>query len=134
MGDWHCQGKFVKSGKPISNSLSLSPTLEGRWIELRQDDEPPNAFHATAFWSYDSKESRFVAVLFDNFNETPRNFDGALSNGTLSWKRPITGSSEIAAEQFVFEMKGTKLGITYQVMRNGESSWSGGDVLECSRK
>ena len=134
MGLWHCDGKFVKTGKPISSSIVFSPTLEGRWIEVHQDDEPPNRFHSVQFWSHDDKDSRFVGTLFDNFSTTPRNFDGVFSDGKLTWKRSIGGSSPNVAEQFVFETKGSKLAITYQVMRNGESSWGGGDVLECSRK
>ena len=134
VGEWHCDGKFVKTGKAISSSIGFAPTLEGRWIEVHQDDEPPNAYHAVQLWSYDDKESRFVATIFDNFSATPRTFDGVFSNGTPTWKRSIDRAAPISAEQFVFETKGSKLAITYQVIRKGESAWSGGDVLDCSRK
>src|SRR5215475_8532305 len=58
MGNWRCDGKFVKSGKEISSTIRFSPVLEGQWIEVEQDDLPPNRFHAIEFWGYDQKQSK----------------------------------------------------------------------------
>lgn len=133
IGTWHCDGKFVKSGAAISSTMQFSPALEGRWIEMHQDDLPPNRFHAIEFWGYDDKQSKFTATVFDNFNQTPRQFEGMISNGTLTFTRTILGDSPVSAEQFIFESSNGKLKVTYQVMRKGNDSWAIGDVLTCAR-
>ena len=132
LGNWHCEGKFIRSGKPISSTISFSSALEGRWIEMHQDDLPPNRFHAIEFWGYDDKAAKFTAKLFDNFNQTARAFEAKpTSNGVLTWNRDVTGGA-ISAEQFLFESADRKLKITYQVMKDG--SWAVGDVLTCARQ
>jgi hypothetical protein len=132
VGQWHCDGKFIKSGKPISSTLRFSSALQGRWIEMQQDDLPPNRFHAIEYWGYDDKAKTFTATVFDNFNETSRVFEAnPISNGVLTWSRDVAGGP-ISAEQFLFENADGKLKITYQVMKDG--SWAVGDVLTCTRQ
>lgn len=133
MGEWHCDGKFIKSGAAISSTIQFSPSLEGRWIEMHQDDLPPNRFHAIEFWGYDEKQSKFIANAFDNFNQTPREFDGAFNGGTLTLTRDIAGDAPVSREQFLFENVNSKLKVTYQLMRKGSESWAIGDVLNCAR-
>lgn len=134
MGEWHCDGKFIKSGAAISSTIQFSPALEGRWIEMRQDDLPPNRYHAIEFWGYDDKQVKFTATVFDNFNPTPRQFEaGAISNGALTFSRAVPGDSPVTAEQFIFENVNSKLKVTYQMMRKGSDSWAVGDVLTCTR-
>lgn len=131
LGQWRCEGKFIKSGKPISSTLRLSSALQGRWIEMQQDDLPPNRFHALEYWGYDEKAGKFTATVFDNFNATSRVFEAKpITNGMLTWNRDITGGPA-SAEQFLFDNADSKLKITYQVMKDG--SWAVGDVLTCSR-
>ena len=134
MGDWHCDGKFVKSGAAISSTIRFSPALDGRWIEMRQDDLPPNRYHAVAFWGYDVKRSKFTATLFDNFTDAPRQFDaGEISNGRLTLNRSVAGNPRISAEQFVFEFSSGKLKVIYQGMPSGNKEWAVGDMLTCAR-
>jgi hypothetical protein len=131
LGEWQCDGKFVKSGKPISSTVRFSPSLQGKWIEMRQDDLPPNRFHAIEFWGYDEGGSKFTATVFDNFNQRSRVFEAKpISNGVLTWNRDVSGGP-ISAEQFIFENADGKLKISYQVMKDG--SWAVGDVLTCTR-
>jgi hypothetical protein len=132
MGEWHCDGKFIKSGAPISSMIRLSSALQGRWIEMQQDDLPPNRFHAVEFWGYDEDARRFTATVFDNFSQSSRVFEGkAINNGVLTWNRNVT-SGPSKAEQFIFENADNKLKITYQVMR--DNSWAIGDVLTCVQR
>jgi hypothetical protein len=131
LGEWHCDGKFIKSGKPISSTVRFSTSLQGRWIEMQQDDLPPNLFHAIEYWGYDEKTGKFTATVFDNFNRTSRVFEAKpISNGVLTWNRDVTGGP-ISAEQFIFENADGKLKITYQVMK--DSAWAVGDFLTCTR-
>ncbi len=131
MGEWHCDGKFIKSGAPISSTIQFSSSLQGRWIEVQQDDVPPNRFHAIEFWGYNEEAGKFTASVFDNFNQSSRVFEAKpISNGVLRWNRDVT-TGPIKAEQFVFESVDNKLKIIYQVMRDG--SWAIGDVLNCVR-
>ena len=133
LGDWHCDGKFIKSGTAISSTVRFSSALQGRWIEMQQDDLPPNRFHAVEFWGYDDAAGKFTATVFDNFSPTARVFAAApLRNGTLTWDREASGGGPTTGEQFIFENADSKLKITYQVMRGG--SWVVGDVLTCTRR
>jgi hypothetical protein len=133
LGEWRCDGKFLKSGAPIASTVRFSPALQGRWIEMQQDDLPPNRFHALEFWGYSTKTETFTANVFDNFSESSRVFEAKpMSHGVLTWNRDVSGAGATRAEQFIFENADGKLKITYQVMRSG--SWAVGDVLNCTRQ
>jgi hypothetical protein len=134
MGDWHCEGKFAKSHITITSTISFTPALKGRWIEMHQDDIHPDRFHALEMWGYDEKRSLFTAAIFDNANAQPRQFtaDG-LHDGKLTLSRDVADGSPLKTEQFVFENSGDKLTVTYQGMVGRGDKWRMGDVLTCTR-
>jgi len=130
LGTWSCDGTFGSNGKPISSTIAFSPTLEGAWLEMHQDDRPPNVFHTHELWGYDKIAKDFTNFAFDNFGGVRRFTSPGWSGNQLIW----TGepSAQLAQERFIFECAaGDKLVVTWQ-LRKGQGDWIVGDKLTCS--
>src|ERR1700748_3051490 len=49
-GRWACTESSAASGKPIASTLTASWDAPTQALLVRQDDNPPNAFHALELW------------------------------------------------------------------------------------
>jgi hypothetical protein len=130
LGQWSCDGTFASNGKPISSTMAFSPTLEGAWVEMHQDDRPPNLFHAHELWGFDKAAKEFTNFAFDNFGGVRKFTSPGWSGNQIIW----TGepSTQLAHERFIFERASSAtLVVTWQV-RRGEGDWVLGDKLTCS--
>jgi hypothetical protein len=133
LGEWECSGTFAKSGKTISSALKISADLDGAWLLVRQDDHPPNQFHALELWGYDKSAHHFENSVFDNFSGS-RKFISPGWNGTqFIWTRSEVAPDAVT-ERFLFDLQPSgKLQIAWQVKKPKED-WIGGDTLVCQKQ
>lgn len=130
-GNWHCAGKFTRSGKSIESDQSFASILDGKWLRLQHRDVPPNTFKALQVWGFDAANKRFVASIFDNFGGARRYSSPGWENGQWIWTNLNAGNH---TDRFVFEKRDAdSYQMTYQV-RRGQTPWQTGDTLTCHRQ
>ena len=129
IGSRRCAGSFLKSGKAISSTETVSPELSGYWLVLRHTDEPPFSFDALEMWGYDPKSKHFIAYMYDNFGGA-REFDSQGWQGdSFTWTNVNTSTPKW--DRFVFERQaGGGYRFTYEVNTDG-SHWTGVDSMLC---
>lgn len=128
-GHWACVGEFTNSGRPISSQETFTATLDGHWLTMRHEDQPPNHFQALELWGYDERSKQFTAYLFDNFSG-PRHFT---SSGWVHDRFTWTDakSARGITDRFVFQRQGRRTyQVTYATTHDGRT-WSTGDTLLC---
>jgi hypothetical protein len=96
---------------------------------LRQDDQPPNLFHALAFWGWSKALNQFTSRVLDSTGSDRLFSSPGWTGDTLTWIREAADTP--AAEKFVFVRNPSTFGYRYDVLRDGQ--WSTVDVLECKR-
>ncbi len=129
---WNCAGRFVQSGKPISSTETFAPDLEGHWLSMRHDDQPPFSFHALELWGFDKTAGQFSAYIFDNFSGIRRFTSPGWADNRLVWTD--TASVGGATDRFLFERKDSaQYQVTYAVSRDGKT-WADVDTLQCQRR
>ena len=130
-GRWHCAGKFVQSGKPIHSDEMFAPDLDGRWLAMRHDDQPPFPFHALEMWDYDKTAKQFTAYIFDNFSGIRHFVSPGWAGEGLTWTN--AAAMHGATDRFVFEKRDDAgYQVTYYLTRDGKK-WSPVDSLRCRR-
>lgn len=130
-GHWSCAGQFVQSRKPISSNETFTADLDGHWLAMRHDDQPPFPFHALEMWSYDKVAKQFNAYVFDNFSGIRRFTSSGWVGDQLTWTD--SAFTHGATDRFVFERKAADAyQVTYAVSRDGKT-WAPGDTLLCQR-
>lgn len=129
IGSRRCSGSFLKSGKAISSTETVSPELSGYWLMLRHADDPPFNFDALELWGYDSKGKHFTAYMYDNFGGV-REFDSPGWQGdSFTWTN--VDPTTVKQDRFVFEKQAAGgYRFTYEVTADG-SNWTGVDSLLC---
>lgn len=78
VGDGTCSGHVMAMGKAPAHATTGKyhgeKTLDGHWIVIHYDEDQtaanPKPFHLQQFFGYDAAKKRYVAVLFENSNET----------------------------------------------------------------
>jgi hypothetical protein len=128
-GDWSCAGTFPRTGRAIKTNIHIETTLEGARLMLRQDDQPPNQFHALAFWGWSKELNRFTSRVLDSVGGDRLFSSPGWTGGTLTWSREQADTP--VADKFVFVRNASTFGYRYDVLRDGQ--WSTVDVLECKR-
>jgi hypothetical protein len=132
LGEWECSGTFAKSGEPVSSALNISPALEGAWVIVRQDDHPPNQFHALEVWGFDKSAHQFENFTFDNFSGSRRFVSPEWGGTQFIWTRGDVAPDAVT-ERFLFDLLSTGiLRITWQVKKPKED-WSIGDTFVCRK-
>jgi hypothetical protein len=126
-GDWSCAGTFPRTGRAIKTHIHIETTLEGARLMLRQDDQPPNLFHALAFWGWSKALNQFTSRVLDSTGSDRLFSSPGWTGDTLTWIREAADTP--AAEKFVFVRNPSTFGYRYDVLRDGQ--WSTVDVLEC---
>lgn len=131
-GHWSCAGKFVKSGKPISSNETFTTDLNGHWLALRHDDQPPYQFHALELWGYNKGSKQFIGYVFDNFSGIRHFTSSGWEGKRLVWTNAVATGG--VTDRFVFERKdAATYQVTYAVSRN-DKDWTVGDTLACKRQ
>ena len=131
-GRWNCTGKFVKSGKAINSNEMFTADLDGHWLAMRPDDQPPYTFHALELWGYEKDAKQFNGYFFDNFSGIRHFTSPGWADNRLVWTD--TASTNGITDRFVFERKdATVYEVTYAMRRDGRT-WTVGDTLMCQRQ
>jgi|HubBroStandDraft_5_1064220.scaffolds.fasta_scaffold190367_2 hypothetical protein len=129
IGKRSCAGTFLKSGKAITSSETISPELSGHWLVLRHEDTPPFRFDAVEMWGYDPQKQRFVAYMYDSSGGV-RQYDSPGWNGdSFTWTDINTSAGK--RDRFVFEKHpDSAYQFTYETSADGVT-WTAGDSLLC---
>lgn len=63
-GEWTGKGAFA-NGRPIEARLTITPDLQGQWLALRHEDQPPNAYRALSLWGVERASQQLVMTIHD---------------------------------------------------------------------
>ena len=130
IGSRHCAGTFLKSGKAISSTETVSADLSGYWLTLRHADELPFTVQAREQWGYDAKAGRFVAYIYDNFGGVRQFASPGWEGDRFTWTDVDTSMPK--RDRFVFEKRPNgAYQFTYEVNSDGNTC-TGVDSLTCS--
>ena len=130
VGNWHCDGKFMGSGKSISANLKFESILGGQFLLFKHDDEPPFNYHAWSEWGWDAKAGHLVATTQDSTGGIRLFRSPGWIAQSLTW----TGGSppDSLDQRFVFEhLDDNAFRVSYSYSRDG--SWVGVDSSLCKR-
>lgn len=129
IGNRHCAGTFLKSGKAITSTETVSADLSGYWLTLRHADEPPFTFQALEQWGYDAKAGHFVAYLYDSGGGVRQFASPGWEDDRFTWTNVDTSTPK--RDRFVFEKRPNgAYRFTYEVSSDG-NTWTGVDSLTC---
>ncbi|HEX8806232.1 MAG TPA: hypothetical protein VF741_04745 [Candidatus Aquilonibacter sp.] len=127
-GSWNCTGTFA-NGRPISSTLTFDSSLTGKGVILRQDDVPPNAYHAAALWG-PAADGSLVSEIQDVTGGMRRFTSSGWSAGSLTW----ASAPEITpANRFVYTwLDASTMRVDWEVQVSG--TYKVGDTLHCTRR
>ena len=127
VGHWSCKGNF-SNGKPIAAKLLIEVDEPTGALIVRHDDMPPGGYHSLEVWMADKTGAGLRAALSDRLSGM-RWFESAgWAADVLTWVRMQNGQ---AAEQFAYELKGSRLQVQWSIARDG--AMKVGDTLACDR-
>lgn len=132
-GQWVCEGVFPSGGKRINSTILFTPNLEGMWLSVRQDDLPPNKFHAVEYWGFDSPEKQFVAFVFDNFGGVRKFTSSGWARDRFIWLGEASKTSPLTVQRFVYKRHSPNQLLVSWEVKKGTSDWAVGDTLTCKR-
>jgi hypothetical protein len=139
VGAWRCAGVFPRSGRTIASTISFTPDLQGSWVVLRQDDRPPNRYHALGLWGFDAARHDFVMLLADDFGGHREFRAPGWRHDSLTWTLTQASDDTLPRQQFTYGRAATAEGaggatmfVTYAVAPRGRS-WITVDSLTCTR-
>lgn len=126
-GSWNCVGAFA-NGRPISSMLRFDSDLSGKGVILRQDDVPPNAYHAAALWG-PAADGSLISEIQDVTGGMRRFTSGGWTAGSLTW----ASAPEIApANRFIYTwLDASTMRVDWEVQVKGD--YKVGDTLHCAR-
>jgi hypothetical protein len=129
IGTWNCSGTFPATGRTIASTLVFESDLDGAGVVMRQDDMPPNGFHAAFLWG-PSPDSSLVSIAQDSTGGVRRFTSPGWSAETLLWQ---SVPAITPAQRFSYRRLDPKaMEVEWQVLRGG--TYRVGDVLRCSRE
>jgi hypothetical protein len=131
IGQWSCAGEFPASHKPISSRIVFSPELDGSWLVVRWDDNPPNQFHSLELWGFDKAEHHFTNAIYDNFAGMYIYPSPGWIGDELTWTRDLPPNSRATSERYVFDRKSAKEFVVSWGLRKSQADWVTGDRLTC---
>jgi hypothetical protein len=131
-GQWKCAGEFA-NGRKIEAELSFSPELDGKWLQYRHADIPPNSFKALAMWGVDQSSGKIVSLMQDNFGGARLFTSEGWTNKTIQFVSATLMSPLTRQERFTFAAQSdAKFKMTYEVSKDSVT-WRVGDFIECAR-
>jgi hypothetical protein len=131
-GQWKCAGEF-SNGRKIEAELSFSPELDGKWLQYRHTDIPPNSFKAFAMWGIDQSSGKIISLMQDNFGGARLFTSGGWTNNTIQFIIAPLMSPPARQERFTFAAQSdATFKMTYEVSKDGVT-WRIGDFIVCAR-
>ncbi len=130
VGAWHCNGKFIRSGKSISARLVFEPILDGKFLLFKHDDEPPFSYHAWSEWGWDADSSQFVSTTQDATGHIRLFYSPGWMAKQIVWSG--SDPKKPSDQQFVFEhLDDRSFRVSYSSKK--DDSWLEVDSSVCSR-
>jgi hypothetical protein len=136
-GTWNCEGA-MGNGKAHKSTFSGATILDGKWIELtEQDIEPATGYVAKYLIGYDSQRGRLVEFDANNFGAATYSSDDGWNNRVLTMTSEISQDAKApyAANRFLYSItdKDT-FTVDWQVSKTTTLEWKSGDHLVCKRR
>lgn len=126
-GTWNCNGAF-SNGRPISSTLRFDTSLNGKGVIVRQDDIPPNAYHAAALWG-PAADGSLNAEIQDVTGGMRRYTASGWSAGSLTW---ASAPDVTPANRFTYAwLDASTMRVDWDVQVSG--TYKLGDSLRCTR-
>jgi|ERR1700678_1880840 len=128
VGTWRCSGTFPATGRAISSTLVFESDLDGAGVVMRQDDMPPNAFHAAFLWG-PAPDGSLVSIAQDSAGGVRRFTSLGWNAETLLWQ---SDPAIAPAQRFSYQrLDANTIEVEWQVLRG--STYRIGDTLRCTR-
>jgi hypothetical protein len=126
-GTWNCAGTFA-NGHAIASTLVFDSDLSGKGVILRQDDAPPNAYHAAALWG-PAADGSLIADIQDSTGGVRRFTANGWSADALTW---ASAPDVTPAQRFIYTwLDASTMRIDWEVRVKGV--YKVGDTLHCTR-
>lgn len=139
-GEWTGKGAFA-SGKPIEAKVTFTPDLQGKWLVVRQVDQPPNAFQTLSLWGMAPASQGLVMSLHDNVGGLRLFTSEGWRDGKVTFDHatpfPAPPTPPARQERFTYErLSPVSFRFTYEVRADeqaGSQAWRLGDSLMFSK-
>jgi len=129
-GHWHCEGRFIASGKAIVSELAMGVDAKSGIFVVHHDDAAPMEYHSMEIWTSNRADAFLYSAVVDKFSGLRVFRSPALHDGELAFSRSENGA---VVEEFRYALTapGT-LRIDWSVVRAGKPL-APGDTLACRR-
>jgi hypothetical protein len=128
VGTWSCSGTFPATGRAILSMLVFESDLDGAGVVMRQDDMPPNAFHAAFLWG-PSADGSLVSIAQDSSGGIRRFTSPGWTAQTLLWQ---SDPNVTPAQRFSYQrLDPNSMEVGWLVLRG--ATYRVGDALRCTR-
>lgn len=131
-GEWQCEGAFA-NGKKLAANVSMKTDYDGRILQYRHEDLPPNTFKARGHWSFTASDNNLVVSLHmagDKGSTIATYIGKSWSDNKLTFKAKALWEPLWAENRFTWEVKApNQLYMLWEREKDGE--WHMGDYLNC---
>ncbi len=127
VGSWICQGRFVRSGRPLSATIVIRRDDIAGTLVVDHRDVPPGGYRSLEIWSMTPQGVR--AAIADASGM--RWFDGAIDAGRIVFARR-DGKGGAAIERFTYGLTAGKLTVDWS-HRGAGGTLDPGDTLSCTQ-
>lgn len=136
-GDWECDGTF-KNGKVHRARFALNSILDGRWLEMtEQDVQPATGYSAKYLIGYDPQHKRLIEFDANTFGAAVYYSEQGWSDTHLTMTSPPSHESNTgyAADRFVYSIIGQdRFTVDWQISKTAVLDWIQSDHLACKRR
>ena len=136
-GDWACEGTF-RGGKTHKAVFAASAVLNGKWLELREEDtEPKTGYVAEYLIGYDSQAKRLVEFDANNFGAATYSSAEGWRENVLTMSSALLDDPKAAyvANRFVYSVTGSdSFTVDWQISKTSSLEWVTADHLGCKRR
>ena len=136
-GAWNCEGAF-RSGKVHKASFTGSLVLDGKWIELtEQDIEPTTGYVAKYLIGYDSDQKRLVEFDANNFGAAVYSSDQGWIGHVLTMTSSTSQDPKApyVMNRFLYSIVNQdSFTVDWQISKVATPIWVGADHLACIRR
>jgi hypothetical protein len=135
-GKWNCQGSF-RGGKVHESAFAGDVILDGKWIELtEQDTVPATGYVAKYLIGYDPEQKRLVEFDANNFGAATYASNTGWRNQVLTMTSPLSSNPKASyvLNRFQYTIQGKDAFIVdWQISRTATPDWIPADHLVCKR-
>jgi len=135
-GAFDCAGTF-RGGKTHRAAFTAATILEGKWLELtEQDIEPATGYLAKYLIGYDSEHNRLVEFDANNFGAATYSSPDGWQQSVLTMTSPISTDPKApyVANRFLYSITGKDaFTVDWQIAKDSTLAWIPADHLLCKR-